>query len=122
MPRLGRRESLAVTVEGERCDVEHGRTVGHRVVDTPDDADPPVLEAGGEGDLPERTRAVERRREERVAQLAEPPERQRLAVERAELDDVGIELERGVVDPVGLAEPERMKLKELATAGHVPQA
>ena len=108
---------VLVAVQAERGDQQGGPAVGHRVVDAPDDADATVVQARGEGDLPERVGAIEWRREQLIPELPETLEAQRLP----EVHDVGVDIERLVVDPARLAESERMELHTLAAARDVAQ-
>ena len=82
---------LRLGVEQQRRQLDRGEPVDHAVVDLADHPDPPVVQAVGDPQLPQRTAADQRRGHHRVDRIAPARRRGR--------PDVPIHIELGVVDP-----------------------
>ena len=101
-------------IEHQVAELDHGRAVDHAVVHLADQPHAPVLELGGDRDLPQRAVARQRRRKDRVDDRVEIP-----AV-RAQQVRGGIEV--CVVDPHRVVHPERHARQLLPVARRPPHA
>ena len=107
-------------VEEQDADVDHRDAVGERVVGLVDDREAVALEPLDQVQLPERSRAVQRRREglgDRLAELLFAAGRGQLRAAH-----VVVDVEVGVIDPEGTAELQRRHREPLAQARQQVQA
>ena len=101
--RQSRRHPLRVhEVHEERCP---GDTIDERVMELEDEAEAPVLEPLDHPQLPERTRAIERRAQDATRHRAELDESARLR--QRDLTDVMDDVEVRILDPKRMVEGHR---------------
>ena len=84
-----------------------------------DDPDPAVLDFRHQVQVPQRACAIERLGQDRVRELAEALQRDRLPVQHG---DVTGDVELVVVDPGGFGQPQRRERQPLAKARHPREA
>ncbi len=108
------RIGLRRDVEQERHELDRGEPVDEAVVGLADDADPAVRQVVGDPQLPERAVVLQRRGHDLVDDPAE--------VRARRAQDVVGDVKGGVVDPDGVAEPERDRGELLAVARRAAEA
>ncbi len=104
VPRPGR-VARAARVDEHVHDLHPGDPVGQGVVELVEQSDPALLEAVDQMELPQRPRAVERRGDD-AGDVVGHGARVAGGLDAA-LPDVEGDVEVGVLDPVGMIEPER---------------